>query len=98
MIRIYLEGDIENVSNDAVNDANQEIRTSITVTLEGYWMDYLTQFRPVLWYVGIGQEKEPVPPDILDAWLVSSQADDDVRVGQANPVILDRGHLPPAAT
>jgi hypothetical protein len=96
-LRMYLESDIDNVSNDAVNDANQEIRTSFTVCIEGYWMDYVTEFNPVVWEIALAKEKTPVPPDLLDRFFDFNDiyaGVDNIRVGQDNPAINSRDGLP----
>jgi hypothetical protein len=97
-IRAYIESDIDNVNNDAQDEQSQEIRTSFTVVLEGYWYDYKTEIAPVLWYVGLGKDSAVVPPDELDRWFDFNEIYpglDDVRIGANNPTIESRGGLPP---
>jgi hypothetical protein len=100
-VRCYLESGIENVNNDALPDQNQEIRTSFTIVVEGYHMDYETNFSPVMWSVGLGQEKTTVDPSTLSQWFDFNDIYgglEDVRVGQANPAIQSRANLPPPST
>jgi hypothetical protein len=96
-LRMYLESDIDNVSNEAVNEQSQEIRTSFTICIEGYWMDYLTQFNPVMWEYALGKEKTTVPPDMLDRYFDFNDiyaGVKDVRIGETNPVVNSRPGLP----
>lgn len=98
-IRAYLESDIQNVSTDANPDGAQEYRTSFNLVLEGFWMDFKTQFNPVLWQLGLGTEGMAAAPSSLSKWFDFHDiygGVDDVRNGQSNPAIQSRDNLPPS--
>jgi len=98
-LRMFLESDIDNVTQEGDNENNQELRVSFVVCIEGYAVDFKTVFSPVLWEIGLAKERVPLAQDDLDRYFdfnATFAGLDDVRVGQTNPAIDSRPGLPPA--
>jgi hypothetical protein len=97
-LRMYLDGGINNVSEEGSNENQQEYRISFNLTVEGYSVDYRIVFSPVLWQIGLAREQFPLPADELERYFDFNSVYaglDDVRVGQQNPAIESRAGLPP---
>lgn len=97
-LRTYLVGGIDNVTTEADNENNQEIQVSFTLVVEGFYVDYRTVFKPVLWEILVAKDQVPLSPDNLNTYFdlsVTYPGADDVRIGQDNPAINSRPGLPP---
>jgi len=66
LIRLYLEGDIENLTPEEPPDGqNVEYRTSVTVVVEGYDLDLAYKIYPALWNLLLRQGS--APPEAVTA-------------------------------
>ena len=85
LIRLYLDGDIENMTPEEPPDGqNVEYRTSFTVVVEGYDLDLDYKIYPALWTLLLRQGS--APPDAVNAVFDTTVAV-DLRERPANPIV-----------
>lgn len=66
LIRLYIDGDIENLTPEEPEDGKQvEHRTSLTVVVEGYDLDLAYQIHPALWNFVL--REGTAPPEALNS-------------------------------
>ena len=95
VIRMYVNGGIDTISNEEPGDAQVEYRTSFTVVLEGYSPDLDVELNPTLWTyfqgtnpVTLDQINNVQRPPIVETT-------EDLRVTGYNPVFNELADLPP---
>ena len=96
LIRMYLDGDIENSTPEEPEDQKQvEFRTTFTLCMEGYSVDQNIQFVPALWSLVVRDNSLSASPgDIENAFGV--QYEEDLRAYGHNPTLDSRSNQPPS--
>lgn len=93
LVRMYLEGDIENLTPEEPEDEhNIEFRTSFTVVLEGFDLDLRYKIYPAFWTLVVGERGVVPPGRLADALKVIDTI--DARIQNANPTLNSRTNVP----
>jgi len=92
LIRMVLEGDINNISADEPSEGQVEMRTSFNLTLEGYDADINAELHPTLW----SMLSHEVSPQDLGTLYPMQLFQQDFRSSNANPVFNTTSNLPSA--
>jgi hypothetical protein len=94
LVRLYLEGDIENLTPEEPEDEhNVEFRTSITIVIEGFDVDLYYKTYPAFWTLVV-QAGRAVSPALLQQTFEFVGSYDE-RVLSANPTLDRRRNVPP---
>jgi hypothetical protein len=95
MCRLYMDGNIENITEDEPADRQVVYRTSVNLTLEGYSVDIDTKTLPAMWQITMGTStvsKDSIGqiygPDVV--------VTEDYRDNPAGSVFATLPNLPPA--
>jgi hypothetical protein len=97
-LRLYINGDVDSIIPEELNEQTVEYQTSFNLVLEGYNVHYDLKYYPAFWSLALGND--PLSQNALNTLFDfnSVKVVEDLRDAENNPVLDSAINIPSAGT